>query len=76
MEPSSPKFRLTSKEKVEEQNQTEQRPAGKEFASVEEMLRYDAAQVSPPASLSERLQESIAREPAAKIPWWRRWFSR
>ena len=76
MEPSSPKFRLTPKEKVEEQAHAEQLPAGKEFASVEDMLRYDAAQVSPPGALSTRLQDSIAREPAPKLPWWRRWFSK
>ena len=46
-----------------------------EFASVEEMLRHDAAQNSPSPSIAERLAKSTEpiRKPGA--PWWRRLFS-
>jgi hypothetical protein len=43
-----------------------------EFASVEEMLRYDAARTAPPDSLATRLSASIAGEPKAVKPWWKR----
>ncbi len=47
-----------------------------EFNSVEEMIRFDAKQTLPPASVAERLQESISREPKPARSWWQRLFSR
>lgn len=44
-----------------------------EFPSVEEMIRFDAAQHSTPESVEERLKESVSREPPAKS-WWQRLF--
>ena len=62
-----------SKKQISEQRE-EQRETAPEFASVEEMLRYDAAHTVPPPGVAQRLQESLAKE--APRPWWRRWFSR
>lgn len=45
-----------------------------EFATAEEMIRHDAAQSIPPASLAARLQQSIAREPKPPRSWWQRWL--
>jgi hypothetical protein len=62
------------KQVAEQQQQQEQRETAPEFGSVEEMLRYDAAQTLPPPSVAQRLQESLAREKPRS--WWQRWFSR
>ncbi len=47
-----------------------------EFKSVEEMIRFDAQQTPVPGRVTERLQESIAREPKPARSWWQRLFSR
>lgn len=54
----------------EVQNQTGQ--TVKDFASVEELLRHDAATTLVPAELRERVCESVAR--GSKSPWWNRFF--
>lgn len=46
----------------------------REFASPEEMIRYDAANTPPPAELEPRLRASLRAEPARKRAWWSRWF--
>ncbi|HOX04601.1 MAG TPA: hypothetical protein P5555_19055 [Candidatus Paceibacterota bacterium] len=46
--------------------------AGREFGSVEELLREDARGVSPPERVAQRLQASV-REAPLRRPWWRRW---
>ena len=48
----------------------------REFASVEELIRSDAAQTPVPPQVRERLGESLAREPRPARPWWQRWFGR
>lgn len=65
-----------------QQNQasTEHRAAGQEkkvFANVEEILREDASEVQVPPIIAERLNNSIAAEPAGPglTPWWKRIFS-
>jgi hypothetical protein len=47
-----------------------------EFASVEELLRYDAARTSAPAGIAERLQKSSADFPKPARSWWQRLFQR
>ena len=71
MEPRSSKFRHEH-ETVE---QTTQLPPKTEFASVEEMLRQDAAQIEPPPAIAVRLADSISREPKPARSWWRKLFS-
>jgi hypothetical protein len=44
-----------------------------EFASPEEMLRYDASQTDLPPNLAERLRESVQKEPRPRS-WWQRLF--
>lgn len=46
--------------------------AGREFASVDEMLRYDATQTVVPTGIAERLQDSISRDPKWPRSLWRR----
>ena len=76
MEPDPSISRLTQRQQAEEQIRQQTAPAALEFATPEEMLRHDAALNPPPPRVEERLQQSIAREPAPAQPWWRRLFHR
>jgi len=51
-----------------------QQPAAREFASVEEMLRYDAAHTTVPPEIARRLQKSAGDLPKPKASWWKRWL--
>ena len=62
-----------SKKQISE-HQTEQQNSASEFSTTEDLLRFDAAEVTPPPRIAERLQESLAREESK--PWWRRWFTK
>ena len=75
MNPQLPKNRLRQTEKVLEQEQTNSDQNAQEFPSVEELLRQDAAQTPPPASIWERLKKNLGETPSAKPSWWRKWFS-
>lgn len=68
------KLEHRQQEQTETRQQTVQQ-GGMEFNSVEEVLRHDAAQVSPPARLAKRLGDSIAAEGPPKRPWWKRLWS-
>jgi hypothetical protein len=58
----------------EEQQQTHQAqtPAAREFASADELLRYDAGQTVVPPDIARRLEKSAAGLSAPKTSWWRR----
>ena len=48
-----------------------------EFASSEELLRFDAAQTVLPPDIAERLQKSLAGiAPPKPRPWWKAWLRR
>ena len=47
-----------------------------EFASVEEVLRHDAARTDVPPGLTRRIQEAAATVPVPKRAWWRQLFGR
>jgi hypothetical protein len=63
---------------VEEQAQSttkeQARIEGKEFASVDELLRYDSELHPVPAELAVRLRETLAAEPKPQRPWYKRLF--
>jgi hypothetical protein len=48
--------------------------AVREFKSVEDLLRHDAAGSSPPGSIAERLQKSSAGIPKPPRSIWQRLF--
>ena len=54
--------------------QQTQAQAAREFASAEELLRFDAARTTVPPEIARRLQKSAADLPAPKTGWWRRLF--
>ena len=49
----------------------------REFASVEELLRYDAEQTAVPVEIAQRLQRSTARfsPPPPRAGWFKRLFN-
>jgi hypothetical protein len=47
---------------------------GREFKTVEEMLRSDAAENLPPPHLAERLAASISLEPKPRRSWWQKFI--
>ena len=65
-------------EQTAEQQVTNHEQTHREFASVEDLLRCDASQTTPPPAIAERLETSLKEEqlPDSKQPWWRRLFAR
>jgi hypothetical protein len=53
-----------------------QQTTEREFASVEELLRFDAKQTSVPPAIAERLGRSLQNEPCPPRSWWRRWLGK
>jgi hypothetical protein len=69
------KTKLQQQQSQELEAHQQTRPAaGTSFESVDEMLRYDAAQTSPPARVEERLAKSVETLPPPARSWWRRWL--
>jgi hypothetical protein len=48
--------------------------AAMEFASADDLLRYDREKNPVPPELAERLNQSLLNEPKAPRPWFRRIF--
>ena len=72
MKPLSQKLQQRKEQELAQQQ--EQQQTTREFGSVEELLRHDAAQTPVPPELAARVRNSVAREPMPKTGWWRRWF--
>jgi hypothetical protein len=53
------------------EHQTQQ-PAGREFATAEELLRYDAEHTPVPPAIAQRLKKSTGALPQPKAAWWKR----
>ena len=76
---SAPK-KLTHSEKQSEQEavvgqETAQTQTAREFASVEALLQHDAKETAVPASIAQRLQETVRQlPPPVRQQWWRRFF--
>ena len=63
--------KLTPREQALAETQSQTRTA-REFATVEELIQADAAQTPVPPVVTERLNESIRREPKPARSWWKR----
>jgi hypothetical protein len=66
--------KFSSQEQQASETQSRQATA-REFASVEELLRFDAGQTAVPPAIAERLGQSVGNEPNPSRPWWRRWLN-
>ena len=70
------KQRLTNESKTQGETQSAHAAKrGMEFGSVEDALRFDAAQTPVPPALRARVLGAVEVE-MARRPWWRRWFRR
>ena len=79
MNPDPPKQRFQhqqSQDQTFEQNQTSEQRTDRTFDSVEELLRCDMAQTTPPPAIVGRLQASLEAEPPPHRSWWRRLFGK
>jgi hypothetical protein len=76
--PSNSRLQHQQQEQSSEQQITDQKHGRREFASVEDLLRHDATQVTPPPAIAERLRVSLETEqqPDTRESWWRRLFGR
>lgn len=73
MNPPSHRLRTDSVQATESNSQNTAQ--SREFASIEEAFRTDAANIQVPAVIEERLAQSIAQEPPPTgKPWWKRMF--
>jgi len=68
------KFRQEEQQISETQSQSQAGKTAREFASPEEMLRFDAKQTIVPPGVAERLGRSLQDEPCAPRSWWQRIF--
>jgi hypothetical protein len=66
--------KFSSQEQQVSETQSRQTTA-REFASVEELLRFDTGQTTVPPAIADRLQKSAAQiNPPAARPWWKNLF--
>jgi hypothetical protein len=70
------KHKLDSQEQQQVSETQTQKIKGREFATPEELLRYDAAQTEVPPTVAKRLGDSLLREPKPARSLWRRFFGR
>jgi outer membrane protein OmpA-like peptidoglycan-associated protein len=76
MNPDPSKLRhQEQQQQAAELQQTQQKEAVREFATADEIIRFDAGQTTVPPAIAARLNESIAREPKPQRSWWRRFLS-
>ena len=68
--------KLNQQQKEELTSHGQQSQQAREFATPEELLRFDAGQTPVPPAVEARLRQSLATEPAPKRNWWRRLFGR
>ena len=54
--------------------QQTQSQSAREFASAEELLRYDAAHTTVPPGIAQRLQKSVGPATPPPRSWWRNLF--
>ena len=59
---------------TEQIQQTVNQDTVKEFATVDDLLRYDSEQNPVPAEVAERLGKSLEAEPKPEQPWYKKLF--
>jgi hypothetical protein len=70
------KFRTGEEQQLSERElQSQSQQTVHEFATPEDVLRFDAKQTLTPDSIAERLSRSLKNQPNVGQPWWKRLFS-
>ena len=65
--------KLSSEQQQEHSaEQQTQAQAAREFATAEELLRYDAAHTTVPPGIAQKLQQSVGGQPRPRAAWWKR----
>jgi len=59
---------------TEQIQQTVNQGTVKEFATVDDLLRYDSEQNAVPGEVAERLGKSLDAEPKPEQPWYKKLF--
>lgn len=65
--------KLSQKQEHVAEQQT-QAPAAREFSNSDELLRFDAAQITVPPEIAQRLKKTVGAATQPSQPWWRRIF--
>lgn len=76
MKNQSSKLRHEEKQETVSGQHQQQQQKEQQFSSVEEAMRHDAANITVPPGIAERLNKSIAAEPKTSPSWWKRIFSK
>jgi hypothetical protein len=74
MNPDASKLKHNERTEQEQLQTEEIRTKDKEFASVEELLRYDSEQNPVPPEVAERLSQAVAAESKPTQPWYKKLF--
>ncbi len=65
------KLRQNEEQETTQQQHSQQKAEAKEFSTVDELLRYDAAQNPVPPNVADKLSRS-AEAQASPPSWWKR----
>lgn len=65
--------KLTQDQQHAQAHHSEQQ-TGQEFASTEELVRHDAAEITVPPQIEQKLKRSIANALPQKTSWIKRFF--
>lgn len=63
-----------SEEELESESSQDQKSTGRQFETVEDLLRTDARNTFPPPAVRSRLASTVRQEGLGKRPWWKRWL--
>ena len=74
MNPEQSRLRQEEKTENAQANISGAAQEAQEFATVDDLLRHDAAQHPVPPEVAERLNQSLAAEPAPQPSWFKRLF--
>jgi hypothetical protein len=70
------KHKLTPQAQQQVSETQTQKTEEREFATAEELLRYDASQTEVPPTVAKRLDESLQNEPKRTRSLWQRLMGR
>lgn len=69
------KFRREEQQQNVSEAQLQSQQTIHEFATPEDLLRFDAKQNPAPDAIAQRLSSSVKNIPGLPRPWWKRLFS-
>lgn len=69
------KFRQEEQQEHVSEAQLESQQTIHQFATPEDVLRFDAKQTAAPDAIAQRLSDSVKNMPGLSRPWWKRLFS-